>query len=131
MNIFFTSLFGTKKCVIGVPLSLWPLEDFVFLSLCSISPFLPLPIIQKRHISSIRNKSRASPVNYTHMDNGGFWGRGFEYRPASFASRRVPQHPGPRIPVVHVCQNAKLWWSLIGGGRLRELIPNWVKIFPH
>ena len=53
-NIFFTSVFGTKKCVIGVPRSLWPLKDFVFRSLCSNSPFLPLPIMQKRHISSIK-----------------------------------------------------------------------------
>ena len=59
--------------------------------------------LYKRHISSIEKYSRASPVNYTNIDNEAFWDRGFEYPPVSFASRRVPLNPGPRTLIVYVC----------------------------
>ena len=107
-GIFFVSLFCPMGNAIGVPLCLAPSIRFGLRWLCSVNPFLPRPIIKYLRLSSISNNSRASLlILHLLILHTGTTGRsgagGFEYPTASFASRRVPQNPGPRTPVVPVC----------------------------
>ena len=54
-----------------------------------------------------------APVIYTHRDNGAFWDRGFEYPAARKARRRVSQNPGPKTPIIPVCNLTKKYKETI------------------
>ena len=46
----------------------------------------------------MKNKSKTSPVIYTHIDNGAFWDRGFETRRRALRAGGRPSTPVPEPP---------------------------------